>query len=158
MLGSSEPALARYCAMLELLERAQPSAPALIDLQRSLSADKSGGGSASAQIRSLSAIVGFLDARRNEAFRLFIGPLLLWDVHVLWALEGWQARTGLSARGWLATRAASDICGCWLSSIILSISSLLTVLPGTLYRIIGVETLSATAEKCATRPRCGGLL
>jgi hypothetical protein len=45
-------------------------------------------GSASERMQRLSRIVSFAEARQNDFFRLFIGPLLLWDVHVAFALEG----------------------------------------------------------------------
>jgi DNA mismatch repair ATPase MutS len=45
--------------------------------------------------------VGFVDALRNEAFRFFIGPLLVWDAHCASALLRWRARAGGRLRGWL---------------------------------------------------------
>jgi DNA mismatch repair ATPase MutS len=56
---------------------------------------------ASEEISALERIVGFVDARRNEVFRLLIGPLLMWDVHGAFALARWRARAGSHVRGWL---------------------------------------------------------
>jgi len=50
---------------------------------------------------ALARIVGFVDARRNEVFRLFIAPLLLWDLHGALALVRWRRRVGGHVRGWL---------------------------------------------------------
>jgi predicted ATPase len=98
-VSSREGALARYRSMLEEIERQSFDAPLL----RSLKDDVARGEArpASAEVRSLSTIVGFLDARRNEAFRFFIGPLLLWDAHCVVALETWRRRAGKNVRRWL---------------------------------------------------------
>jgi hypothetical protein len=98
-VSSREGALARYRSMLELIERESFEAPLLRRLLDDVV--RSEGRRASAEVRSLSTIVGFLDARRNEAFRFFIGPLLLWDVHCVIALEGWRRRAGKHVRRWL---------------------------------------------------------
>ena len=45
--------------------------------------------------------VGYLDATQNEVFRIFIAPLLLWDVHCAVALVKWRRRSGARLRGWL---------------------------------------------------------
>jgi DNA mismatch repair ATPase MutS len=49
---------------------------------------------------ALSRVVGFVDARNNEVFRFFIGPMLMWDVWCALALEKWRARAGKAAFGW----------------------------------------------------------
>jgi DNA mismatch repair ATPase MutS len=49
---------------------------------------------------SLSRIVGFLDARNNEVFRFFIGPMLMWDLWCALALDSWRSRAGRVAFGW----------------------------------------------------------
>jgi len=58
-------------------------------------------GSASVALASLERIVGFADARRNEAFRFFFGPILMWDAHCALALGRWRARAGSRLRSWL---------------------------------------------------------
>jgi hypothetical protein len=100
-VGARAGALAQYRAMVLLIEREKVEAAHLRDLQRRLNPEKSGERNASQEIRSLSTIAGFLDARQNEVFRLFIGPFVLWDVHWVLALERWQKRAGKSARRWL---------------------------------------------------------
>jgi DNA mismatch repair ATPase MutS len=86
--------------MLQIIENERFDTPLLRRLQSDL-APPAGGRKASAEVQSLSNIVSFLDARHNEVFRFFIGPLVLWDAHCVLALEAWRKRTGKSVRRWL---------------------------------------------------------
>ena len=95
--SSKETALARYAGMLAILEGEKFEAPALIALQNRL---RESGASATKEMASLSRIVGFLDARHNEVFRFFIGPILMWDLWCALALDGWRSRAGRVAFGW----------------------------------------------------------
>ena len=95
--SSKETALARYAGMLAILENEKFEAPALIALQKRL---RESGASATKEMASLSRIVGFLDARNNEVFRFFIGPMLMWDLWCALALDGWRKRAGRVAFGW----------------------------------------------------------
>ncbi|HEX9296062.1 MAG TPA: DNA mismatch repair protein MutS [Polyangiaceae bacterium] len=97
-VSSREGALARYRSMLELVENESFETEGLRRLQNELgrSSDR-----ASDAVRRLSKIVAFLDARHNEVFRLFIAPLVLWDLHCVLALEKWQAHAGTRVRRWL---------------------------------------------------------
>ncbi len=56
----------------------------------------------SAAIARLSRIASFVDARRNEVFRLFIGPLLSWDLSCALACEAFRATVGADLRARLA--------------------------------------------------------
>ena len=95
--SSKETALSRYAGMLAILEGEKFEAPALIALQKRL---RESGASATKEMASLSRIVGFLDARNNEVFRFFIGPMLMWDLWCALALDGWRSRAGRVAFGW----------------------------------------------------------
>jgi uncharacterized membrane protein YfcA len=95
--SSKETALSRYAGMLAILENEKFEAPALIALQKRL---RESGASATREMASLSRIVGFLDARNNEVFRFFIGPMLMWDLWCALALDRWRARAGRVAFGW----------------------------------------------------------
>ena len=95
--SSKESALSRYATMLAILENEKFEAPALIALQKRL---VESGASATKEMASLSRIVGFLDARNNEIFRFFIGPMLMWDLWCALALDAWRGRAGRSAFGW----------------------------------------------------------
>jgi DNA mismatch repair ATPase MutS len=98
-VSSREGALARYRSMLELIEK-EPFAAESSKRRRKDLGDAEGP-VASQEIRRLSTIVSYLDARHNEAFRFFIGPLVLWDAHCVLALEGWRRRAGRHVRRWL---------------------------------------------------------
>jgi hypothetical protein len=95
--SSKETALARYAGMLAILEGEAFEAPALVALQKRL---RESGSSATQEMASLSRIVGFLDARNNEVFRFFIGPMLMWDLWCALALDAWRRRAGKVAFGW----------------------------------------------------------
>lgn len=97
-LNAREGALERYRAMLERIENERFESPKLRAIRDALGA---GGARASREVQRLSAITGYFDARRNEVFRFFIGPVLLWDLHCVRALERWQARSGAHVRRWL---------------------------------------------------------
>jgi len=99
-VSSREGALARYRSMLEAIEKETFEPGHLRELQSHLRRGE-GGRSASEEVRRLSTIVGFLDARQNEVFRLFIGPVLLWDAHCVLSLEAWRRRAGKGVRRWL---------------------------------------------------------
>jgi len=95
--SSKESALSRYGAMLKLLEDENLEAPLLVGLQKRL---KESGASATREMAALSRIVSFVDARNNEVFRFFIGPVLMWDLWCALALEKWRQRVGKAAFGW----------------------------------------------------------
>lgn len=95
--SSKESALSRYGGMLALLEDEKFEAAGLVELQKRL---KESGSSATREMAALSRIVGFVDARNNEVFRLFIGPALMWDLWCALALEKWRSRVGKVAFGW----------------------------------------------------------
>jgi MutS domain V len=100
-LDARAGAFAQYRAMLKLVEAEPFEAARLREVQGQLTPARPGERKASRELQSLSSIAGFLDARRNEVFRLFIGPVVLWDVHCILALEAWQKRAGKNARQWL---------------------------------------------------------
>ena len=95
--SSKESSLSRYATMLALLENEKFEAAPLVALQKRLVAS---GESATKEMASLSRIVGFLDARNNEVFRFFIGPIFMWDLWCGLGLDRWRARVGKSAFGW----------------------------------------------------------
>jgi hypothetical protein len=100
-VSAREGALAPYRSMLELIAKQRFEAPLLQRLQTKIGTGKESARSAAEEIDKLSAIAGFLDARQNEVFRFFIGPLFLWDLHCVLALERWQQRAGRRVRSWL---------------------------------------------------------
>ena len=55
----------------------------------------------SGRIARLDALIGLVDSRDHLFIRL-AGPLLLWDLHLVYALERWRRRSGPALRRWLA--------------------------------------------------------
>jgi hypothetical protein len=100
--SSKEGALHRYKDLLGRVERERFEAPRLVQLQERL---HESGASATREMRALSLIVGFVDARNNEVFRLLIGPALMWDYWCALALERWRARAGRAVRAWFESLA-----------------------------------------------------
>jgi hypothetical protein len=96
--SARESSVTRWRSMIAAIEAESFEAPLLRRHQQRLSAGKR---KASDEIAALERIVGFVDARRNEVFRLLIGPLLMWDAHCAFALLGWRSRAGTHVRGWL---------------------------------------------------------
>jgi hypothetical protein len=96
--SAREQAISRWRAMIQAIEQEPFDAPLLVRLRDSMLV---AGRKASEEIAALERIVGFVDARRNEVFRLLIGPPLMWDVHCAAALLRWRMRAGSHVRGWL---------------------------------------------------------
>jgi hypothetical protein len=56
---------------------------------------------ASRRIARLNKLTDLVDSRDNMLVRL-IGPLLLWDLHLIFAIERWRRSSGPALRQWLA--------------------------------------------------------
>ncbi len=97
-VSAREHGFARYGGMLAALEAEPFTSPLLTALRERLRAS---GADATAEMARLSRILGFLDARNNEVFRIFIAPALMWDYNCALALDGWRARAGKHVRAWL---------------------------------------------------------
>ncbi len=54
----------------------------------------------SRRIKRLDGLMGLLDSRDNQIFG-WIAPLLLWDLHLCYALEDWRRTSGPAMRRWL---------------------------------------------------------
>ncbi|MDB4998132.1 MAG: MutS-related protein family 1, partial [Myxococcaceae bacterium] len=101
-VSSKERALARYADMLAAIENEKLESELLKDRHGILLAS---GKSATREMAALGRILGFLDARNNEVFRIFIGPVLMWDLNCAIALEGWRLHAGKNVRAWLSALA-----------------------------------------------------
>lgn len=89
-----EGSLAAWRDLLARVERERFDAPRLAAIEARLAG-------AAEEVRRLATVASFVEARRNEVFRLILGPTLLWDVHGALALEAWKARSGGRVRAWL---------------------------------------------------------
>jgi hypothetical protein len=98
-ISSQEGAFRQYAASFELLSTASFEAPILKRLLVMLTTD---GRPAFAHMRALERITRLVLPRGAQVYWV-VQPLLLWDMHVLAALEGWQASTGRHVRAWLET-------------------------------------------------------
>ena len=97
-VGARESGLGRYGDMLAEVEREPFEAESLVARKATLAAS---GADATVEMRRLARIVSFVEARQNEVFRLFLAPLLLWDIQCVLSLESWRKRCGRHVRGWL---------------------------------------------------------
>jgi hypothetical protein len=97
-ISAQEGAFRQYAASLALLSTASFKAPILERLLLTLTA---AGRSAYAHMRDLERITRLVVPRSALAYWV-VQVILLWDVQVLAALEGWQTRAGTHARAWLA--------------------------------------------------------
>lgn len=67
--------------------------------------DRLSGGSgtpASREIRTLERLLDAVDSRASMFHQIF-APLVFWDIHVAWALDGWRRRAGGRAEAWFDT-------------------------------------------------------
>jgi hypothetical protein len=90
--------LRSLAALFARLERERFEAPRLRQLGAELGV---AGQLPSEQLQRLARLVDLAESRRNPFFAPF-ALLLLWDVHVSAAVEGWRARCGSAARRWAA--------------------------------------------------------
>jgi hypothetical protein len=98
--SSREGSLARFAEVFKTLESEAFDAVLLRRVQKKLHAS---GARVTEEMAALARIVGFVDARQNEVFRLFIAPVLLWDFHCAVALDRWRSRAGPRVREWFET-------------------------------------------------------
>lgn len=90
--------------LLERLEGEGFSSARLVALQGALVSD---GEPASRQIRRLSRLVDYLDARRNQLFAPF-AALMLWGTQFAFAIESWRRRSGSHVPQWISAVAELD--------------------------------------------------
>jgi hypothetical protein len=91
----AEPGLGVVGDILARLEREIFNAPRLASLRAAFVQDR-----ASFRITRLRVLASLAAARRN-AVMTFVGPVLLWDLHVGRAVEEWRRQSGPSIGGWL---------------------------------------------------------
>jgi hypothetical protein len=96
-VAERQAVFATYAELFKLLCDQPFAAPALRQLQGELVAD---GLRADQQMRRLGRLMALADLR-GWMFFYPIQLATLWNVHVLWLLEGWRRAAGGSARAWL---------------------------------------------------------
>jgi hypothetical protein len=91
--------LGGYSAMIDRTVKAGFESPALTALTATLGgSDREGALSGLAKLRMLA---GWAEARENGFFKLFVGPLVLLDLHLGFALARWQRSYGSNVDRWL---------------------------------------------------------
>ncbi len=98
-LGAQEAArdVGLLAGVLERLERESFTAARLVTLRAALDTD---GQAPSRRIARLNRLMEFVYQRDNMVVHL-VGTLVLWDVHLAYALEDWRAASGAGMRRWL---------------------------------------------------------
>jgi hypothetical protein len=89
--------LGLLAGVLGRLETERFTAARLVMLRAQLDAE---GQPPSRRIVRLKALMSLVDSRDHLLVRV-IGPLLLWDLHLAYAIERWRRRSGRSMRPWL---------------------------------------------------------
>ena len=89
--------LALLSGVLARLEAEQFTSPRLRALRAELDVE---GRAPSYCIRRLNFLTDMADSRHNQ-FVAWIGPLLLWDLHLAYALEDWRRGSGPALQRWL---------------------------------------------------------
>ena len=95
-----EPAhdLGLLSAIVSRLEAERFSAGRLAEIRAELNVE---GLPASRRIARLHRLTDLVDSRESVFVRL-VGPLLLWDLHLIFAIERWRRSSGAALRKWLA--------------------------------------------------------
>ena len=83
--------------ILRRLEAEQFTSPHLTALRAELDTE---GWPPSRRIAKLNRLIELVDSRRNMAVAI-VGPLLLWDIHLSYAIEDWRRVSGPAMRSWL---------------------------------------------------------
>ncbi|HEV2448699.1 MAG TPA: hypothetical protein VGS58_22355, partial [Candidatus Sulfopaludibacter sp.] len=105
------PDLNLIAGVLGRLEIERFASPRLAALRSDLDVE---GVRPSRRIARLNRLVALVDSRANMAMAV-IGPLLLWDLHLSYAIEDWRRVSGFAVRRWMSAagemEAISSIAG-----------------------------------------------
>jgi hypothetical protein len=93
-----------YAGLVRHIKEQEFTAPPLRSIRDALTVDAD----ASAELERLGWLTELAELRHSGMFYLIIHFVTLWDIHVLWALERWQARAGRHARDWADQVAEMD--------------------------------------------------
>ena len=97
-LANAAPDLSLIAGVLGRLETERFNSPLLAMLRTQLEVD---GQPPSMRIARLFRLVELVDSRKNMAM-VVIRPLLLWDIHLSYAIEEWRRVSGPAMRRWLS--------------------------------------------------------
>lgn len=102
-LEDSAKDLGLLAEVVRRLEAEQFQSPRLAELRAALDVE---GQPPSRRIARLNVLTDMADSRHNQLMGI-IGPLLLWDVHLAYAIEQWRRASGPALRRWLT--AVADV-------------------------------------------------
>jgi hypothetical protein len=97
-VDDAAPDLNLIAGVLGRLETERFASPRLTMLRAELDVE---GWPPSRRLAKLNRLVEFVDSRRTMAMAI-IGPLLLWDLHLSYAIEDWRRVSGCAMRRWLS--------------------------------------------------------
>ena len=106
-----ESGVRRFAPLLAALIDAPLQSTYAVEILRRLGAAPAGRRTAPDEIATLHHLLDRADARRSPLFHLPLAIVLLWDVHVLAALERWKARSGARVRDWLDAAGEAEALG-----------------------------------------------
>ncbi len=96
--------LALLAGVLHVLESRHYTSPRLAAMRAELDTE---GRPPSRRIACLNRLMELLDSRHHLVMRL-LGPVLLWNVHLAYAVEHWRRTSGPAARRWLSAVAEME--------------------------------------------------
>ncbi len=96
-VGEASHDLGLLAGVIARIEAERFTATRLVELRSDIDV---GGQPASRRIKRLDALVHLMNSRENVIIRL-TAPLLLWDLHLGYAIERWRRTSGPSVRRWL---------------------------------------------------------
>ncbi|MBA4168068.1 MAG: hypothetical protein H0X41_11100, partial [Chitinophagaceae bacterium] len=96
LIGKKEAVLQQYGAILKIFSKADAAQSTV------LNALKATAGNARHEIPALSRLSGLFDQRLNLLVSIFLNSFLLYDIHVMIALENWKRKNRKHFTGWIA--------------------------------------------------------
>lgn len=108
-MSAGERGFVRYAPVFERVERERFEHPELRRVCSGL--QREGEAPVSAHLKAFSRLYSFVEFKRHQ-FHPVVHLLTLWDVHALFALEGWRERHGAQVRGWFDALAELEALTC----------------------------------------------
>lgn len=108
-MSAGERGFVRYAPVFERVERERFEHPELRRVCSGL--QREGHAPVSVHLKGFSRLYSFVEFKRHQ-FHPAVHLLTLWDVHALFALEGWKERHGAQVRGWFDALAELEALTC----------------------------------------------
>jgi DNA mismatch repair ATPase MutS len=108
-MSAGERGFVRYAPVFERVERERFEHAELRRVCSGL--QREGEAPVSAHLKGFSRLYSFVEFKRHQ-FHPIVHLFTLWDVHALFALEGWRERHGAQVRGWFDALAELEALTC----------------------------------------------